>query len=87
MSGGVGEAGPLVSTSFPSQSTAAVADAPAAPGGNFSPAFKANVSALFALSVQLFRHSSNMSATPGTLGRYPPISLPPTDTPPLGLLK
>ena len=83
----MGDEGPLVCTSWWSQSMAAVAAVPPVPGGNLVPAFKAIVWALLPLKMHWFRHSSNIRATPGALGRYPPMSRPLIVRPPLGLLK
>src|SRR5215212_4496294 len=78
-SGGVGELGPLVWTKPHCQSNAAVAgDPPVNVAGKRVPALSAITIALFPLKMQLFRHSSNMTATPGCAGSYPPISDPPT---------
>src|SRR3990172_1491647 len=80
--GGVGELGPLVWTNWPCQSIAAVAAVPPEyVAGNLVPALSAMTSALFPLTMQVFWHSSNMRATPGDPGSYPPISEPPTSRP------
>src|SRR5215208_5343555 len=73
---GVGDDGPLVSTRWSSQSIAAVAPTPAVPRGNFVPALRAMVSAEFPLKMHEPQlpgpDSSNINATPGAPGSYPP---------------
>src|ERR1043166_1923077 len=82
--GGSGDKGPLVITCWPSQSIAGLAlTPPAYVGGNLVPAFKAMTKALLPLNVHLLLHSSNIRATPGASGWYPPTTDPPTFSPPL----
>src|SRR4029079_15307403 len=86
-SGGVGEDGPLVCTNWLSQSIAAVADVPDADTGNFEPAFRRIPGELLLWKLQPLLHSSNISATPATFGRYPPSSHPLMSSPPFDPVK